>query len=391
MYELINEFHMLTQLPIRIYQEGRLVKEFSRSNFEPNPVDMIASTISNATEPIACTLTRYQTFFGYVICDRNKHVITIGPISAFRPTLETANYYIRYMGIDPALNTALLHFLQRQPLFSTAQARHALTILDYLLNGHSQREIAYFRLEFERMEFNDETIVKDQPVIEPYYEFGDLFGKRLRTAVLLGQPNMVEAIFKEMAADFGGIPDISQDAVRSFKNIFLYACGVLSEVAKNGGLDQYVIQEVIDYYMRQVEDKGSYSEVFELLRAMFMNITNRIYLLEANATESTLVKQIKRTAAKYLNEKVSVSVIANNLHMDKAYLCRHFKANTGKTITCYINEQKIQECKRYLLTTNLSVADIAVLMGFSSSNYLIQVFKKITHTTPDLYRKQGQI
>lgn len=71
--------------------------------------------------------------------------------------------------------------------------------------------------------------------------------------------------------------------------------------------------------------------------------------------------------------------------MDLSYLCRHFKENTGKTITACIHEIKIKESKRLIRTTNLTLAQIAMQMGYSSQNYFHTVFKKFTGVTPKAY------
>ena len=74
--------------------------------------------------------------------------------------------------------------------------------------------------------------------------------------------------------------------------------------------------------------------------------------------------------------------------MDLSYLGREFKKSTGKTITLYIQEQKIAEARRQLETTNLPLSQIAMQLNFSSQNYFHHVFKKITGVTPNQYAQK---
>jgi AraC-like DNA-binding protein len=72
--------------------------------------------------------------------------------------------------------------------------------------------------------------------------------------------------------------------------------------------------------------------------------------------------------------------------MSSSYLCRHFREKTGITITEFIQMQKIEECKRFLRNGELTIAQIAESLGFSSQNYLHAVFKKHVGMTLVEYR-----
>ena len=52
----------------------------------------------------------------------------------------------------------------------------------------------------------------------------------------------------------------------------------------------------------------------------------------------------------------------------------------------YINQLKIREAKK-LLKEGRSVTEVALELGFSSSNYFAVLFKKITLYTPTEYQK----
>ena len=80
-------------------------------------------------------------------------------------------------------------------------------------------------------------------------------------------------------------------------------------------------------------------------------------------------------------------MIADHLSLNVSYICRQFKKNTGKTITTYINEVKIDEAKRLIITTDQSIMDIATQLGYSSSNYFHRVFKDIEGITPKKYKE----
>lgn len=57
-------------------------------------------------------------------------------------------------------------------------------------------------------------------------------------------------------------------------------------------------------------------------------------------------------------------------------------------ITDYIRNARMEAAKKMLLTTALSVNEIAEKTGFPDTNYFIRLFKKTNNITPNQYRKQ---
>ena len=53
-----------------------------------------------------------------------------------------------------------------------------------------------------------------------------------------------------------------------------------------------------------------------------------------------------------------------------------------------INEVRLQNAKRLLRSTGMSITEIAYAVGFSDSNYFSSVFKKHTGMTPGEYRSK---
>lgn len=72
--------------------------------------------------------------------------------------------------------------------------------------------------------------------------------------------------------------------------------------------------------------------------------------------------------------------------MSPQYLSSHFHEKTGKTLSSYINEMKINEAMRLLKTDQLSLAEISAALGYSSQNYFHKVFQNLIGMTPNEYR-----
>ncbi len=74
----------------------------------------------------------------------------------------------------------------------------------------------------------------------------------------------------------------------------------------------------------------------------------------------------------------------------KSNFCRIFKKITGKTFHTVLNSQRIEVSARLLSETNLSVSEIAELVGLCDAKKLCRVFKEIKGETPGGYRKRAK-
>ena len=81
----------------------------------------------------------------------------------------------------------------------------------------------------------------------------------------------------------------------------------------------------------------------------------------------------------------------HGLNYSQSHLCHVFKKETGMTITAYINNVKLNHIKFYLTNTNMSLREIADIVGFESLSYMHKLFYKQLGTTPLKYRKSRLI
>lgn len=88
----------------------------------------------------------------------------------------------------------------------------------------------------------------------------------------------------------------------------------------------------------------------------------------------------------HYSEDINLDDLAEKLNVSKYYLCHVFLKETGKTIFSYKINKQIEEAKNLLEITDMIIADIASLLGFSNSSYFIKTFKKEVNMTPSQYR-----
>lgn len=85
-------------------------------------------------------------------------------------------------------------------------------------------------------------------------------------------------------------------------------------------------------------------------------------------------------------EEESLEDLAGRAGVSVTYLCRRFKAYTGKTVTAYRIERQVQAAMWKLRETDEKVLSIALACGFNDLAYFNRTFKKLAEVTPSEYR-----
>lgn len=80
--------------------------------------------------------------------------------------------------------------------------------------------------------------------------------------------------------------------------------------------------------------------------------------------------------------KLSVRELCACTHLNADYAGKLFRKETGMSLIDYLNQYRIDKAKRLLLDRDLSIADVAEMVGFQNENYFSSVAKKITGLTP---------
>jgi AraC-like DNA-binding protein len=88
------------------------------------------------------------------------------------------------------------------------------------------------------------------------------------------------------------------------------------------------------------------------------------------------------------NENIKLKQVADIAFLTPQAFCRYFKKHTRKTYIDFLNEIRINEACKKIVTGNFeSIASIAVDTGFNSTANFCRVFKKVTQQSPLQYRK----
>lgn len=111
---------------------------------------------------------------------------------------------------------------------------------------------------------------------------------------------------------------------------------------------------------------------------------------------SKLIEQIKTfviDTVHYKDEQPKKNyseLLSQHLHHDYSHLSNLFSEVEGITIEQYIINQKIEKVKELLMYDELSLSQIALQLGYSSTAHLSAQFKKLTGFTPSQFKQKGR-
>lgn len=124
-----------------------------------------------------------------------------------------------------------------------------------------------------------------------------------------------------------------------------------------------------------------------LLRRLFERRGGEIVLLKKEDFYPDLAEIIVAYLKSNVKNKITLSDICEHFNYSRSFICRVFKEQMGESLITYFNRLKIEESKRLLSQSELSVAEISELLGFSEAKYFGNVFKTREGITPLEYRK----
>lgn len=87
------------------------------------------------------------------------------------------------------------------------------------------------------------------------------------------------------------------------------------------------------------------------------------------------------------NEKFGVSELAAEMGLSRSQILRKIKSTTGKSANHFIREIRLKEAKKIILSTDLTLSEIAYKVGFNSPSYFNKCFLDRFGITPGEYKK----
>lgn len=148
------------------------------------------------------------------------------------------------------------------------------------------------------------------------------------------------------------------------------------------------IYELVTELIRETTDCESH-RFFET-QQLFIKLLDHLQT-QNNAQDklTQLSLAVQRFLKDHYRDKITSKTLSDHFEQRGTYLVKVLRQTVGLSPAEYLMQYRMEEASRQLLDTDLSIADIALEVGFQNIYYFSTSFKKYTGVSPSKYREQG--
>ena len=397
-----NELGLLTRtlqkshISVKVIVPDELANEIIRSRsslfpgfFDPAPLPVLPPLHRRERY---CYTDAYGLSYTYLLLSDKEpaQILLIGPYLSQRPDSQQLLELGEQLGLSPELQQRLEEYTsvspvlpRENPLFLLLdtfceQIWHSpsFAIIDVNQPPLSPASPIHRAIHTDR--FDD--ILLDMKAMEQRYAFEN----ELIRAVTLGQMHLADQLFAGVTQN--RFEQRVSDRLRNTKNYCIIMNTLLRKAAENGGVHPLYINRVSSDFARRIEQLSGSAESASLMSEMF-----RGYCMLVQQHSLRNYSKVVQTAILLIDSDLAADLslhsLAQNQNISPGYLSTVFKKETGKTVTAYIHDKRMQHAQHLLSTTNLQIQTVALHCGILDVHYFSKTFKKEVGVTPGEYRR----
>ncbi|MBP1992986.1 response regulator transcription factor [Paenibacillus eucommiae] len=152
-----------------------------------------------------------------------------------------------------------------------------------------------------------------------------------------------------------------------------------------------------------------YESCLSIAQALDLNKNKQICITESSISNSTLsvlqdtntteianpvkegspqgiIEEAKRYIDQNFERSITLQDVAEHIHFNPNYLSSLFRKATGKNYIHYLTDCRMQMAMKHLQHSNYKVYEISEMVGYSTTAYFIDRFRKHTGQTPQEFR-----
>ena len=138
-----------------------------------------------------------------------------------------------------------------------------------------------------------------------------------------------------------------------------------------------------DYERMPCMDFETFKSFVYFLELCAQKIYNDDYV---SRSERSVSRELMKFVNANLYNDITISDFSESMGLSSSYLSHSISKEMGTTFTKYLNLCRMEEAKRILRVTDMSVKKISVLLRYNDVAYFVKQFKKITGMTCTDYR-----
>lgn len=129
----------------------------------------------------------------------------------------------------------------------------------------------------------------------------------------------------------------------------------------------------------------------EALVKMLLNVIGEISTSKGEQASDSIRKVVRKVARfidEHYYEDISLASLADKYYVESSYLSKVFHQEIGESLILYLTNKRMEKVKEFMHDDNISLTDIAAMVGYYDYTYFSRVFKKTQGCSPREYRNK---
>ena len=143
------------------------------------------------------------------------------------------------------------------------------------------------------------------------------------------------------------------------------------------------------FSLKKMNEAQNLAEITEagatLTAALAKSTADKVY-----SGSSPIIKKVITYINLHYCNNISLKSVAETIHVNCTYLSTLFKRELGISFVAYLNSVRLAHAEELLNNSALTVTEVCLSTGFSSSSYFTKLFKAKNGTTPNEFRRHSQ-
>lgn len=210
---------------------------------------------------------------------------------------------------------------------------------------------------------------------------------RFFSCIEQGDCEALTAATADLAAQRVVVGRLSADPVRQMQYWAICCITLATRYAIQGGLDETDAYNFSDYCIGEIDTMANVDAMLDYLLQKSMELTGLVARSKMSGSYPSEIRRCIRFVKQNLHQKLTVSLLAEQVGLSADYLSHQFYHLTGMRLSEYVRREKLLAAQQ-LLKKGFSLQETACYLSFSSESYFIRCFREMFGMTPGEYLKQ---
>lgn len=400
--DILQTFQAYTQIPIQLIDhDGNLLLSFGaatgycsllkRNVFSSDTCFSLHAKASERAQKLgeayifSCHANLNHIVFPLVNQGDLMGSVLFGPFLMDIPDSTLVSAIAEQHRLTPSLSLELYDELASLQIVTPPRVQLMKKMIDFMLSPLIQSERALLLQSQEKLHQQsriNETIQtykgREDTLSSQYFYQKE---KELLSKVRTGNVPEVKALLNDL---LGFVLFSQGGSLESVRVRSIELTTLLSRVAMDGGANTDSIYALNNKLLPALYQERDLDELCLHLQEVAESFMSAMFYTQDKG--NLYIRKALRYMADHYNEHLTLPNVAEYVQLSPSYFSTLFSQIVGVSFREHLCRIRIEESKQLLLSTDYSLANIAVAVGFPDQSYFCKAFKRIIGLTPGKFR-----